>query len=834
MSAHEAVACYLSRLDVTPERRAELLAAAASCGDAREGLAAVHAALARADGASPPQESTPPGGNSALGSVAARLGMGVPTMPRTGGLAPRVALTPPLQRSSMAPRRWLGGLFTSRDGEAGPLRRDGMRPRWARSAALRRIILFGLVVAQSVVATSFLTQILPFQGAQPMEMAMIVIFAILFAWISSGFWTALAGFTVLEFGRDRHSITRLPVAPLGESARTALVMPICNEDVGRVFAGLRATCESLVKTGEAAHFEVFVLSDTGNPDALVAEMAAWLELRRALEGRLAVHYRWRRHHIKRKSGNIADFCRRWGKGFRYMVVVDADSVMTGDCLVRLAQLMEADPHAGIIQTAPRPFGRETLFARLQQFATAAYGPLFTAGLHFWQLGEAHYWGHNAILRVEPFMRHCALGRLPGDGALSGEILSHDFVEAALMRRAGWAVWIAYDLPGSYEEVPPNLIDELARDRRWCLGNLINLRLLGLEGVHPAHRAVFMIGVMAYASAPLWFLSLALGTALLAQYTLTVPDYFPQSHQLFPNWPRWHPEWAFALFSSTAVVLFLPKVLATILIVTRGAQAFGTGLRATASVAMETVFSALLAPIRMIFHTQFVVTGIAGVTLRWKSPSRADSQTGWSQALSRHGLHTLLGVGWTALVWWLQPAVLPWALPVAGALIVSIPISVLTSRVAPGRLLRRADLLLTPEEAQPAEAITRTLELARSARAQPGLAEAVIDPSLNALAIAAARQRDRAPASVREQREALVRRATVEGLEPLARAERARLLDDAEALAALHLEAWSAPDAHPSWLSLREGEPKAGTDALTGDKSTPPTAGNYFAPRRSMP
>ena len=191
-----------------------------------------------------------------------------------------------------------------------------------------------------------------------------------------------------------------------------------------------------------------------------------------------------------------------------MVVLDADSVMSGECLTRLVRLMEANPDAGIIQTAPRAAGRDTLFARVQQFASRVYGPLFTAGLHFWQLGESHYWGHNAIIRVEPFMRHCALGRLPGRGRFGGEILSHDFVEAALMRRAGWAVWLAYDLAGSYEEMPPNLLDELKRDRRWCQGNLINLRLFFAEGLHPAHRAVFLTGVMAYMSAPLWFLFLA--------------------------------------------------------------------------------------------------------------------------------------------------------------------------------------------------------------------------------------------------------------------------------------------------------------------------------------
>jgi membrane glycosyltransferase len=814
LSARQAAEAYAARLPLAPERRAELVAHAARHASAREGLAALHAAIAGEGRAS---------ANPALDSAAARLAFASPDAPVHGDpRAPRLETTPPLRRTPMAPRRWLAGLGAVAQAEGGPLREKGARPRWAATAALRRLVLLALVVAQSAIATSFLIDILPYQGSQPLEIAMIAIFAVLFAWISSGFWTALAGFAVLASGGDRYSISRAPPAPLEESARTAIVMPICNEDVARVFAGLRATCESLGRTGEAGRFEVFILSDTGDPDVRVDETAAWLELRRALAGKLAVHYRWRRHHIKRKSGNIADFCRRWGRDFRYMVVLDADSVMTGDCLVRLARLMEADPHAGIIQTAPQAFGRETLFARIQQFSSAAYGPLFTAGLHFWQLGEAHYWGHNAILRVEPFMRHCALGRLPGGGALSGEILSHDFVEAALMRRAGWGVWIAYELPGSYEEVPPNLIDELARDRRWCLGNLINLRLLRLEGLHPAHRAVFMIGVMSYLSAPLWFLSLALGTALLAQYTLVVPDYFTEAHQLFPNWPRWHPEWALALFGSTALVLFLPKILATLLVVMRGARAFGTSPRVIASAAIETVFSALFAPIRMIFHTQFVVTGIAGIELRWKSPPRADAQTSWRRAFARHGWHTLLGLAWIAFVWWLEPAVLPWALPVAGALAVSIPLSVLSSRVDFGRKMRRAGLLLTPEESRPPEEIRRTLALARAAPAARGLVEAVIDPSLNAIACAAAPRRTFTSPIALAHRDALVRRAAADGLDALSRSERSALLDDAQSLARLHLEAWTAPQAHASWVALRAAH---GQDVTPASFASAIIAGN---------
>ena len=272
----------------------------------------------------------------------------------------------------------------------------------------------------------------------------------------------MAGLVVLIGRRERFALSRSAAgnAPLDPAGRTAVVMPIRNEDVARVFAGLRATYESLAQTGELAHFDFFVLSDTSDADTRVAEVAAWERLCRDAGGLGRIFYRWRTHRIKRKSGNIADFCRRWGTRYRYMVVLDADSVMSGSCLVTLVRLANAHPDAGIIQTAPRATGRDTLFARIQQFATRMYGPLFTAGLHYWQLGESHYWGHNAIIRVAPFVEYCGLHRLPGTGALSGEILSHDFVEAALMRRAGWGVWIAYDVVGSYEEMPPNLIDEL--------------------------------------------------------------------------------------------------------------------------------------------------------------------------------------------------------------------------------------------------------------------------------------------------------------------------------------------------------------------------------------
>ena len=787
-----AIEAYLARLPLPAAEREALRARAAAAPDLASGLAAVHAALA--GGAATP-------GLPAFDSIAARLRLalgthGVPAAPAAQtdlqGHA-RLVTTPPFNRSSMAPRAWLRNPFGRvTPAGTGPYRPRAPRPEWSRAGALRRSVLLVLVLLQTAGATYAMSEVLPYKGTQPLEVAVLAVFSILFMWISAGFWTALAGFGLLVTGRDRHSVTRVELPPLPRAARTAIVMPICNEDVGRVFAGLQATCESVIAAGQGHAFDAFVLSDTGDPDARVAEVDAWMALKRAMGDRIAVHYRWRQHHIKRKSGNVADFCRRWGRDYKYMVVLDADSVMSGECLVSLARLMEAHPGAGIIQTAPRAFGREALFARVQQFGTAAYGPLFTAGLHFWQLGEAHYWGHNAIIRVQPFMAHCALGRLPGSGALSGEILSHDFVEAALMRRAGWGVWIAYDLPGSYEEVPPNLIDELARDRRWCLGNLMNLRLFRLEGVHPAHRAVFMIGVMAYLSAPLWFLSLALGTALLAQQTLFDPAYFTQPHQLFPTWPEWHPERALALFGSTAVVLFLPKILSALLILVRERRAFGGGLHAAVSVLLETVLSALFAPIRMLFHTEFVIAGVAGLRIGWKSPPRADAATTWGRALRRHGVHTLIGLAWTALVWRMEPRVLPWILPVAGALILSIPLSVLSSRVELGRAARRAGLFVTPEEQAPPPEIVRTAELATAAPSHAGLAAAVIDPLENAVACAQGTPRTHLPPAGVEARAQLVERALAQGLEALTPRDRSRLLNDPLALSALHFAVWTSP------------------------------------------
>jgi membrane glycosyltransferase len=723
-------------------------------------------------------------------------------------LAP-VPLAPPVRRTPMAARPWRGlsllsWLFRTEPGPPdvdGPARGAGQR---------RRFVLLALSLAPAIYATYVMSGLLPQDASSIAESALLAVFAILSCWLAAGFWTAMMGFVVLLRGGDRHLISRSTVAPgpLPADARTAVVMPICNEDVNRVFAGLRATIESVARADCLASFDFFILSDSSEPDTCVAELDAWHTLRETLSDRLnadvRLFYRRRERRVKRKSGNIDDFCRRWGALYRYMVVLDADSVMSGRCLSTLVRLMEARPDAGIIQTAPCAVGRDTLHARIQQFANHVYGPLFTAGLHYWQLGESHYWGHNAIIRLEPFMKHCVLAPLPGRGALAGEIMSHDFVEAALMRRAGYGVWIAYDLPGSYEEMPSNLIEEVGRDRRWCHGNLMNARLMFAPGMHPVHRTVFLTGALAYVSAPLWAGFLALSTWLLVTHADTAPEYFVIPHQLFPLWPSWNPQDALALFAAVASMLFVPKLLAAVIAGARDARAFGGPLRLAASVIIEVLASALLAPIRMLFHTQFVLAALAGWAIQWKSPKRDDASTSREEAVRRHGWQTAIGAAWVALVAWQAPDFLPWIAPVAAGLLLSVPLSVLMSRASLGIGARGAGLFLTPDETAPTREVVATAQYAGMGRPQPRFADAVLDPELFAVVRGAARRRPRLVSAKRQER---IERALLSGPDALAPAERRAVLGDAEALATLYRAVRSAP-VHPDWTMVRATDSRA--------------------------
>ena len=690
----------------------------------------------------------------------------------------------------------------------GPAARDRRRQiGWTRVAYRRRTLLGLLVLLPTIVASGIMANLLPGLGVRGLEVTIVVVFGALFGWISIGFWTATIGFFLLLTRRDRFAITQLArddgarlAAGLPPGARTALLMPIAAEPVERVFAGLRAMERSLARIGALEHFDFFVLSDTRDPTIAAAEEAAWLAWARASGGFDRIFYRRRRVPLRRKSGNVADFFRRWGAAYRYVVMLDADSVMAGETLVRLVHLMERQPEAGMIQTAPVAVNRRSLLARTQQFAARIYGPMFAAGLHYWQLGDGQYWGHNAIIRAAPFMAYCGLPRLSGKPPFGGEILSHDFVEAALMGRAGWTLWLAYDLDGTYEEVPSTLLEEMKRDRRWCQGNLQHLRLLFAQGLFGAHRALFLNGVLSYVSAVLWFLFLTLCTAEAIRVALLEPVYFPDGPSLFPSWPVWHPDWALALLGATAAVLFLPKLLALLLITfRRRTRAFGGGARLLASALLEVVLSSLLAPVRMTFHTRFVLANLLGRTVPWRSQGREDEGTSWREAVAHHGFDTAWATAWGVSLFLLNPDYFFWVTPIVGALVLSIPVSVLTSRAAAGDRARAAGLFLIPEEVSPPPELRDLAALQEDAhRTGPGrerdaFVRAVADPVPYAVHRALlAGERSFTPA-LRGTRDALVARALAEGPGALGARERAVVLADPRALDELHRRVWADPD-----------------------------------------
>lgn len=590
---------------------------------------------------------------------------------------------PLLNRSSMTPRPWRGAAAALRDALLlrAPAGAPPLAAPWTGAARQRRAALLAAVVCSAAAALAGLVAAQPPSLDDPLALAQIGLFTLLFAWVAAGFFTAGMGFLVLWRG-DRHAL-RAERTPVDPAARTALIMPVCNEDISTVFRGLHATCASLAATGASKLFDVYLLSDSSDPAIRAAELRAFAALRDALGVETRVYYRWRRLRTKRKAGNVADFCRRWGADYRYMVVLDADSVMTGDCLVSLVRLMEANPNAGIVQTLPRASGHDTLHARAQAFLGQVAGRLFAAGLAYWQLGESHYWGHNAILRVAPFMQHCALAKLPGRGGLAGEILSHDFVEAALMRRAGHEVWLV-DLPGSHEQAPPHLLDELKRDRRWCQGNLQNARLIAEPGFAGVHRAMFLTGALSYVASPLWLAFVAVGLARWA---------------LGGDAGSALPEVAPALWAATLAMLFLPRVLGLGCVLARGeARCFGGPVKLVVGSVLEAGLATLQAPVRMVAHTLFVLGALTGLKLEWKSPSRDAVDIGWREAMGRFGPGALAAVAALALLAPSQGApiaVLPLLLP----LVFAAPLAVWTSRVGPGAWLRMRGWLLVPGESR---------------------------------------------------------------------------------------------------------------------------------------
>jgi membrane glycosyltransferase len=574
----------------------------------------------------------------------------------------------------------------------------------AHRAGWRRLLLAILVLATAALGGSLMWKVLASSGLNGAEMAFLAVFVLTFAWLAISFWSGLFGFLlgVLRLHPvtlRRHGPADGALPPLSE--RTAILIPVYNEDPADVCARLEANYLSLQATGRLDAFDFFVLSDTTSAEIAREEALTWSKLRDRLQAPDRLFYRRREANVGKKAGNIGEWIRTRGQDYAHMIILDADSTMQGDTIVRLAALMEANPRTGIIQTHIVPAGRETLFARALQFSTRMTGAVLAMGTSFWQAGESNYYGHNAILRVAAFAACCRLPILSGRPPLGGEILSHDFVEAAYLRRGGWHCWMLPELRGSYEEVPTNLLDYAVRDRRWVQGNLQHGRLIGERGLHWMSRLHLGMGIFAYLASPLWLLMLLLSSSLVVDHTLTGDVYFGATRSLFPIWPqvRW-PE-IHGLLALTGVLLFGPKLLALALRLwsRRNARRFGGRVSLVLSFLGEIALSTLLAPVMMLFHTTFVAGILAGNAVGWPAQPRGDRGMAWKVALQRHILHALLGVAVLVTLGVLTPSYLPWILPVVSGLVLSIPIAVLTSRRGVGLAARRAGVFVTPEELQ---------------------------------------------------------------------------------------------------------------------------------------
>jgi len=595
----------------------------------------------------------------------------------------------------------------------GERRQAQPRPKYL---ALRRAIVFGAALAMTAFAADQMYEVLAGSTSLTvLEGCVLVLFVILFAWISVSFLTASIGFFVSMLAAKQGLDINLGPTTSRLSARHALLLPTYNESPHRVFARLHAICESVEQAGQLGNFDFFVLSDTTNPEIWLQEEAQYLQLYRRYRGR--VFYRHRRNNVARKAGNIGEWVTRFGGRYESMIVLDADSLMTGDAVIHLAAAIETHPHVGLIQTLPVVVNGRSLFARVQQFAGRLYGPMLANGVAWWHGPDSNYWGHNAAIRVKAFADHARLPELQGRKPFGGHILSHDFVEAALMRRAGWSIVLVPDLRGSYEEVPPSIAEYAARDRRWCQGNLQHVKVLAASGLHWMSRVHFVMGIGAYLTAPIWLIFLLVGILISLQAHFIRPEYFPKGFSLFPQWPQEDPVRAAWVFAGTMAMLIFPKFLSLVLALfdRRARFGFGGTVAAFASVMLEILISGLIAPMMMLFQSKSVADVISGRDSGWHVQRRDDGSLTRGELLRRFGKVTLVGIILSVSAYAVSLSLFLWMAPVTVGLLLAAPLAALTSRHDVGVALKRIRLLLTPEERNPPEVLRRANELADTLR-----------------------------------------------------------------------------------------------------------------------
>jgi membrane glycosyltransferase len=568
-------------------------------------------------------------------------------------------------------------------------RRPQARVLWARA---------GLVLLWASATAAFtwtLYRVMSVETPTTLQIVFLVLSTVCFAWVAVGSASSLVGFAWLVFARSVDTLD-VPAARIGSAGRTALLFPVYREDAAAVAATAETMCREIIAADAGGQFDVFILSDTQAPADRLREQRCYTELRSRCAPEMQVYVRWRAANEGKKAGNIRDWIEKYGAGYDHFIVLDADSIMSAETLLRLVAAMDDNPRAGLIQTVPRLVGGQSLFARLQQFAAGYYGRVVAAGLAAWHGAGGNYWGHNAIIRTKAFAASAGLPRLPGAPPMGGHILSHDFVEAALLRRAGWEVHMVPSLEGSYEGCPPTLGDLIVRDRRWAQGNLQHLRVLSARGLPMLSRVHLAMGAVSYLASPVWALTLLVGVVLAFQATYATPAYFGTEASLFPKWPVFDAQKALVLFCATVLAVHLPKILGGLWASRSAAERRRNGGagRIAAGVLVESILSTLTAPVLMLTQTSAVVAILSGGDAGWGAQRRIAGDASLMQFMRQHRWHVGWGAATAATCWPISPAVFAWMSPIILGLLLAPPIARFSGRCSGGTLAR---LLATAEE-----------------------------------------------------------------------------------------------------------------------------------------
>ena len=566
-----------------------------------------------------------------------------------------------------------------------------------------RVWLFAIAaIGLSGYGISIMFEILNSNGMTLLEYALLALFSITFAWIVTAFCSGCIGFILQLFRIDPLTLRRIKPVSINNEAlsqqKTAVVMPIYNEDTHRVIAGFEVSLQSLKATGQLKHFDFYLLSDTQDATIASNELSAWHALCERLgDTAKQIFYRRREDNKHRKVGNLTDFCERWGSQYEHMIVLDADSVMTGQCMLELTTSMLNNPQAGLIQTIPIPVRQDTFFGRFLQFASILYSPMLATGSAFWQTDKANYWGHNAIIRVSAFIDCCGLPTLKGKAPFGGEILSHDFVEASLLHSENWDVLLLADIEGSYEEVPSNILDYAVRDRRWVQGNIQHLGLLSSAKLKLMSKLHFLLGATAYISSLIWLSMLALSTIDAVTRALNSDVYFNRAYQLFPTWQIAKTDLIDSLLYLTIIILLLPKLMGVIVTLVHRKQRFGGALKLILGSIIETIFAIIVAPLMMVFHAYFVVCVFLGKKVKWDAQPREGRMVPWKEAFGYTLFSSLVAIVWGSVAYYFTPVFFWWLSPILLGLILAAPIVRYSSSIKLGIKLRQWGIFLCPSE-----------------------------------------------------------------------------------------------------------------------------------------